>query len=236
MSSPMVISHTKLGCAIHARSSLKPSASIMPRSWIPKAFAPRRLRVRHQRSTLFCSASGETTNNTADTNEKPRGVFDALFEHDPNLKNYEAHLQYRWNQYSERKGAIEKAEGSLLEFSKGYVTEPLEYDYAKITKGMRCTSICCDVGPAGVRCKLALFGITKGKDGSIIYREWLPAASSVALFGDFNEWNDGSHKAERKEFGVWELTLPPGTIPHNSRLVTRLDTDIKPLLSHSTTG
>jgi 1,4-alpha-glucan branching enzyme len=59
--------------------------------------------------------------------------------------------------------------------------------------------------------------LVKGKDGTIIYREWLPAASAVALYGDFNQWNDGSHRLERKEYGVWELTLPAGSIPHKSR-------------------
>ena len=48
-------------------------------------------------------------------------MFDALYEHDPELKNYEHHLKYRWSQFAERKAAIEEAEGSLLNFSKGYV-------------------------------------------------------------------------------------------------------------------
>lgn len=46
---------------------------------------------------------------------------------------------------------------------------------------------------------------------TIVYREWAPAAGSVQLIGDFNNWN-GSWM-ERDEFGVWKITLPDGETP-----------------------
>ena len=40
------------------------------------------------------------------------------------------------------------------------------------------------------------------------YREWAPAAYSLHLLGDFNEWNSTSHKLEKNFKGDWELFLP----------------------------
>ena len=40
-----------------------------------------------------------------------------------------------------------------------------------------------------------------------VFREWLPGADEVYLFGDFNEWNKESHPLEREEHGVWEIKL-----------------------------
>eukprot|EP00048_Salpingoeca_helianthica_P021922 m.15211 g.15211 ORF g.15211 m.15211 type:complete len:745 (-) comp6629_c1_seq1:438-2672(-) len=45
-------------------------------------------------------------------------------------------------------------------------------------------------------------------EGGIVLREWLPAARSVALMGDFNQWNRTSHAAVKNDFGTWELFLP----------------------------
>jgi len=158
-------------------ASLRAKFALTPRTTPPRR---RNHRLASPRSNKIVLA--------ASSNQEGGGIFDAIFKHDPNLKPFEGHLQYRWNQFSERKAAIEAAEGSLKSFAKGYDK----------------------------------LGLVKGKDGTITYREWLPAASAVALYGDFNQWNDGSHRLERKEYGVWELTLPAGSIPHKSRFKIRI--------------
>ena len=40
---------------------------------------------------------------------------------DEQLLEHEGHLKYRWEKFMETKGRIEEAEGSLEEFSKGYL-------------------------------------------------------------------------------------------------------------------
>lgn len=45
-------------------------------------------------------------------------------------------------------------------------------------------------------------------------REWAPQAKSVALLGDFNEWNPTSHPLQRDENGCWTLTLPADSLAH----------------------
>lgn len=45
-------------------------------------------------------------------------------------------------------------------------------------------------------------------DDCWIYREWAPAAESLHLIGDFNNWDRQSHPLSRKESGVWEIVLP----------------------------
>lgn len=37
------------------------------------------------------------------------------------------------------------------------------------------------------------------------YREWAPAANSLFLMGDFNDWNRHSHPLHKVENGVWEI-------------------------------
>ena len=49
-------------------------------------------------------------------------------------------------------------------------------------------------------------GLHHGKPG-VWYREWAPAAHSLALTGDFNHWNRSSHPMQRDEFGVWSIFL-----------------------------
>ncbi len=40
-----------------------------------------------------------------------------------------------------------------------------------------------------------------------IYREWAPAAHSLHLVGDFNDWNYASHPLHRIDNGIWEIKL-----------------------------
>lgn len=50
------------------------------------------------------------------------------------------------------------------------------------------------------------FGFHRTPNGWV-FREWLPGADEVRLFGEFNEWNKESHPLDRGENGVWEITL-----------------------------
>jgi len=52
------------------------------------------------------------------------------------------------------------------------------------------------------------FGPHVDEDGSIRWVEWAPAAHSLHLTGDFNNWHRSSHPFTGKEFGRWELMLP----------------------------
>ncbi len=40
------------------------------------------------------------------------------------------------------------------------------------------------------------------------YKEWAPAAESLHLRGDFNDWNSESHPLKKNEDGIWEIFVP----------------------------
>jgi len=68
-----------------------------------------------------------------------------------------------------------------------------------------------------------IFGGHVGEEGAIRWVEWAPGAHSLHLVGDFNRWDRQQHPFTRKEFGRWELSLPPHPsggplIPHNSKV------------------
>jgi 1,4-alpha-glucan branching enzyme len=57
------------------------------------------------------------------------------------------------------------------------------------------------------------FGFNRGEQEGVRgvwYREWAPAASYVALTGDFNGWDRGANPLRRDEHGVWSVFLPDG--------------------------
>ncbi|KAK6296354.1 hypothetical protein J4Q44_G00324960 [Coregonus suidteri] len=67
------------------------------------------------------------------------------------------------------------------------------------------------------------FGVNRMPDNRLVLREWAPAAEALFLTGDFNGWDNFSHPYQRKEFGKWELCLPPKhdktpAIDHNTKL------------------
>ncbi|XP_051971922.1 1,4-alpha-glucan-branching enzyme [Xyrauchen texanus] len=53
------------------------------------------------------------------------------------------------------------------------------------------------------------YGIQRQSDNSLLLREWAPGAEAVFLTGDFNLWEKLSYPFTQKEFGKWELYLPP---------------------------
>ena len=52
------------------------------------------------------------------------------------------------------------------------------------------------------------FGCQLLNNGDIKWTEWAPAARSLHLMGEFNNWNRVSHEFTKQEFGRWELVLP----------------------------
>uniref|UniRef100_A0A3P8ZUZ7 1,4-alpha-glucan branching enzyme n=1 Tax=Esox lucius TaxID=8010 RepID=A0A3P8ZUZ7_ESOLU len=67
------------------------------------------------------------------------------------------------------------------------------------------------------------YGVHRQADNSLMFREWAPGAQALYLTGDFNEWNSRSHPYTSKEYGKWELSIPPKTesspaIQHRSKL------------------
>ncbi|GAA4347165.1 alpha-amylase family glycosyl hydrolase [Hymenobacter saemangeumensis] len=57
--------------------------------------------------------------------------------------------------------------------------------------------------------------------GGFVYREWAPGATSLALVGDFNQWDNLANPLQKLEYGVWEVFLPDaeyaGRLTHGSR-------------------
>lgn len=50
------------------------------------------------------------------------------------------------------------------------------------------------------------FGFHKAEDGWV-FREWLPGADAVWLYGDFNNWSKYEHPLKSIGNGVWEIKL-----------------------------
>ena len=78
------------------------------------------------------------------------------------------------------------------------------------------------------------FGFHRTRTGWV-YREWAPAAQTLYLTGDFNEWNSRSHAMIALDNGVWEIeiqgkdTLKPGQkiqtiVIHNGNELRRIPT------------
>ena len=50
------------------------------------------------------------------------------------------------------------------------------------------------------------FGFQKTANG-YVFREWLPDADKVWIYGDFNGWDKISHPLEKKDNGVWKIVF-----------------------------
>ncbi len=69
------------------------------------------------------------------------------------------------------------------------------------------------------------FGIHPTPDGWV-FREWLPGADKVYLFGDFNKWNRSSHPLSHIGDGVWEIRIDgKKTIKHSSHIKLIVEKD-----------
>jgi len=77
------------------------------------------------------------------------------------------------------------------------------------------------------------FGLNRGtREGQpgVWYREWAPAATGLALIGDFNGWDPQANPMERDEWGIWHLFLPDAEygdkLTHQSKLKVRVQSAI----------
>lgn len=65
------------------------------------------------------------------------------------------------------------------------------------------------------------FGFNRDESG-IWYREWAPAAHSLSLIGDFNEWNRDANPMSVDDWGIWHIFLPDDEysdrLTHSSRV------------------
>lgn len=62
------------------------------------------------------------------------------------------------------------------------------------------------------------YGVHTLPSGEIQIIQYIPDVDQVSIVGDFNNWNKDSHKLRKlNEFGTWELTLKPGSIPIDSK-------------------
>jgi 1,4-alpha-glucan branching enzyme len=58
------------------------------------------------------------------------------------------------------------------------------------------------------------FGLHRSQD-TWIFREWAPNAEKIFLIGDFSNWEErNEYLLEKKEYGVWEIILPPEKLHH----------------------
>uniref|UniRef100_A0A5S6R4S6 CBM_48 domain-containing protein n=1 Tax=Trichuris muris TaxID=70415 RepID=A0A5S6R4S6_TRIMR len=115
--------------------------------------------------------------------------FDNLLKFDSYLSNFEGEFSRRYGIFANTLKNIEKHEGGLDKFTRGY----------------------------------EIFGIIVTPANGVVCREWAPGADGLFLRGDFNGWDRTSHPYDRKEFGRWELYIPPKEdgscpIPHGSVL------------------
>ena len=50
----------------------------------------------------------------------------------------------------------------------------------------------------------------------IVFREWLPEAEKVFVFGSFNEWSQNDLQMSLVKPEVWEASIPASTCPEGS--------------------
>ena len=65
------------------------------------------------------------------------------------------------------------------------------------------------------------YGLNLQPNGDLKFKEWAPAALSVSIFGEFNNWNRDEFKVGKDDFGCFNITLPAvdgkPRIPHNTK-------------------
>ena len=125
----------------------------------------------------------------------------AVIDTDGYLEPNRGHLVERYARFSAALATIEKLDGGLEAFTRGWTHFGLNREAAA--------------------------GVAGGGRGGVRYREWAPGATSAALVGDFNSWDTTANPCVRDEFGVWSCFLPDGAdgtpaIPHNSAVKVAL--------------
>ncbi|KAG6427503.1 hypothetical protein SASPL_111749 [Salvia splendens] len=130
----------------------------------------------------------------------PPGTGQRIYKIDPMLSSHCQHLDYSYDQYRKLRASIDKHEGGLEVFSRGYE----KFGFVRSETGITYH----EWAPGA-------------KVGAVHYCDKL----SAALIGDFNNWNANTEN----EFGVWEIFLPNNAdgspvIPHGSHVKIRMDT------------
>ena len=70
------------------------------------------------------------------------------------------------------------------------------------------------------------FGLHRNADGTWVFREWAPHATSIFLIGDFDGWKPiPAYELHRLDGDVWELTLPADALHHGDfyKMLVRWD-------------
>ncbi|EPR57846.1 glycosyltransferase [Toxoplasma gondii GT1] len=93
----------------------------------------------------------------------------AVVQEDPRLRDVVDQLQHRFGHLRRVIESITRKFGSLETFASGHKV----FGFQRVEAD-------------------------RGRPGGWSYREWLPHASQVFLFGDFNEWNRTSHPLQRE--------------------------------------
>ena len=57
------------------------------------------------------------------------------------------------------------------------------------------------------------------------YREWAPAAKSLSLVGDFNDWDDQRHVLAQNDAGYWEILIPAKELKPGQKFKLRVTSD-----------
>lgn len=166
------------------------------------------------------------------------------FKWDNTLWSKADHFRYRWNVFKGFRSAIEQNEGGLDKFSQAraaFKCSPHSLVFMRCRAPRRLACREGRYGPSCTSCPLSpvtksrftdlpplrplrhpqgylKYGLNRGEhEGKtgIWYREWAPAARSLALIGEFNNWTPApEHWAVKNPFGVFELFLadkPDGT-------------------------
>ena len=60
-------------------------------------------------------------------------------------------------------------------------------------------------------------------DGGRVFRVWAPNARSVALVGDFCDWNEGIPMEKTSDGGIWECTTEKGKVKNGDRYKYRIE-------------
>ena len=72
------------------------------------------------------------------------------------------------------------------------------------------------------------FGMHVREDNSVVFNEWAPAALSLSLFGDFNNWNREQYYGKKNQYGCWQIVIPPAAdgscqIKHYTKYKIRIE-------------
>ncbi|KAJ6922746.1 hypothetical protein NC652_016408 [Populus alba x Populus x berolinensis] len=161
----------------------------------------------------------------------PPGSGQRIYEIDPSLTGFRQHLDYRYSEYKRIREEIDKYEGGLEVFSRGYeklgfIRSETGITYREWAPGakVRAVSILCNA-------VFSLYSKSQRRQLSqdCLFSNLICLVMWAALIGDFNNWNPNADVMTRNEFGVWEVFLPNNAdgsppIPHGSRVKIRMDT------------